>query len=246
MSSPSSLVESKPSSQPTLSSPDIDAGRLKGTGFLSDGIKDLWVHDIMRPVEEFCARRRITPNQITWVGFALTLLSALTIATDHLIWGGWLMIWGGCCDFLDGRIARRFNLQSESGAFFDSVLDRYMDSATLFALAYYFRDSWVSLLVFLAILGSATTPYIRAKAESLGLKSDGGQMQRPERIAYLGIGTLLSGFYICLMYPFMPADESSTPWFLILAIGIVAWSSNKVAIQRSRDAYNALKSRRKH
>lgn len=221
----------------------IDAGRLKGTSFLSDGIKDIWVHDIMRPVEDFCARHRITPNRITIIGFVLTLIGSFCLATNHLIFGGWFIIWGGCCDFLDGRIARRLNMQTQSGAFFDSVLDRYMDAATLFALAYLFRNSWVSAIIYIALLGSVTTPYIRAKAESLQLKSEGGEMQRPERIAYIGIGSMMSGHLISLMYPFFKPGEEMAPWILIVAMIIVAWNSNKVAVNRFLEAYRALEAR---
>lgn len=235
-------LKPEPSSSEAL---QIDAGRLEGSVFLTSGIKDLWVHDIMRPAEDFCARHHITPNQITIIGFALTLLGSICIATNHLVWGGWIIIWGGCCDFLDGRIARRMNLQTQSGAFFDSVLDRYMDATTLFSLAYLFRDSWVGVVVFAAILGSVTTPYIRAKAEALGLKNDGGQMQRPERVTYLGIGSMLSGYYGCLMFPFIKAGESTTPWILIFAVIVVAWNSNKVAIERFRETFFELKAKDK-
>lgn len=240
MSNPISPVKSKPEAS-SAEALVIDAGRLKGSVFLSDGIKELWVHDIMRSTEDFCARNGFTPNQITICGFFLTLIASGFVATNHLIWAGIFIILGGCCDFLDGRIARRMNLQTQSGAFFDSVLDRYMDAVTLFGLAYLFRDSWVSILVYLSILGSTTTPYIRAKAEALGLKSDGGQMQRPERIAYLGIGSLFSGFYICLMYPFLNPGETTQPWILILAIAIVAWNSNKVAIERFWGTFKTIR-----
>jgi phosphatidylglycerophosphate synthase len=168
----------------------IDAGRLAGSVFVTGDAKDLWVNGIFRPIENFCVRRGFTPNQITWTGLFITLVASVFLAMGHFLIGGWLIILGGCCDFLDGRIARRLNLQTQSGAFFDSVLDRYMDAASLFALAYFFRNSWIDLIVYLALLGSVTTPYIRAKAESLGLKSDGGQMQRPERIAFIGVGSL--------------------------------------------------------
>lgn len=229
----------------SVSSPQdsIDAGRLKGSGLLNPSIVEWWVRDFMRPIEDFCVKQKITPNQITTMGFILTLLAALFLALGHLIWGGWLVIIAGCFDFFDGRVARRLGLSSEAGAFYDSCLDRYMDLVVLFALAYYFRASPVSILVYLSILGSAATPYIRAKSESLGIPSSGGAMQRPERIAYIGLGAAFSGYLMILLYPFHEVGKEHPPYLLILALGIVAFMSNKVAIERFYSTFRALQAR---
>ena len=154
-----------------------------------------------------------------------------------------MVIVAGCFDFFDGRVARRMNLSSLSGAFYDSVLDRYMDAAVLFALAYYFRHSWCAAIIYLAILGTTTTPYIRAKAESLGLQSSEGAMQRPERIVYIGLGSAFSGYWTVLFYPFQKVGEELPPYILIFAISIVAFMSNKAALQRFCSAFKTLKSK---
>jgi CDP-diacylglycerol--glycerol-3-phosphate 3-phosphatidyltransferase len=221
----------------------VDAGKLKGSRFLSTSIRTWWVHEVMRPIEDFFARHAIHPNSITTLGLMFSILAGVLIGMDHLIWGGWVVIWGGCCDFLDGRIARRMNLSSESGSFYDSVLDRYQDAAVFFGLAYLFRNSWAIVLVALGFLGTMTTPYIRAKAESLGLQARGGEMQRPERIVYVGLGSALAGYMSCLRFPFIPAGSRPPHYILMIAIGIVAWSSNKVAIQRAVGAFRELKKR---
>lgn len=218
----------------------INASKLKGTRLLSGAIKEWWVLDLMPPVENALVAWKLTPNSITIIGFVLTALASGCIAFNHLIWGGWLIIAGGCCDFLDGRLARRLNMQTQSGAFFDSTIDRYMDAIVFAALAVLFHDSWVLALVYLGWLGSSTTPYIRAKAESLGISSSGGQMQRPERVVYVGIGCLLSGYLMCITYPFLEKGEEVSPYFLILAIVTIAWMSNKTSIDRFWSTYKAL------
>jgi phosphatidylglycerophosphate synthase len=221
----------------------VDAGKLKGSPLLNKAIVDWWVHEFMKPIEDFCVRYRITPNTLTTTGFMITLLAAFLLATGHFIWGGWFVIIAGCFDFFDGRVARRMNLSTESGAFYDSVLDRYMDAAVLFGLAYYFRDSWFSVVVFLAILGSTTTPYIRAKAESLGMKSSGGAMQRPERIVYIGLGAALSGYLMILLYPFQEKGTESSPYILYVTLSVVALMSNKAALERFWKTYRDLRSK---
>jgi phosphatidylglycerophosphate synthase len=178
---------------------------------------------------------------ISTIGFVLTILAALLLATNHMIFGGWLVIWAGCCDFLDGRVARLKNMQTQSGAFYDSVLDRYMDFAVLIALAYRFAaDKWVLALVYVALLGAVTTPYIKAKSESLGIASSGGEMQRPERVTILGIGAMLSGYLACLVYPFLDRGEEFPPYLLIAALVIVALASNKVSFERFWATFKAL------
>lgn len=197
----------------------------------------------MRPLENLFVRANISPNAITLIGLATTTLSAFFLASGHLIIGGWSLFIAGSFDFLDGRVARITGQQSQSGAFFDSVMDRYMDSATLFALAYLFWDSWVVVFVFLAILGTGATSYIRAKAESLKISCDGGAMQRPERIVYFGTGAALSGYLECLRFPFMEAGWQGSPFLLIIAVAFVGLGSNKVAIERFRDCFRQLKSK---
>jgi phosphatidylglycerophosphate synthase len=223
------------------SSEQVVAGKLKGSIFLSSSIKEFWVLELMRPIEVFCSRSSLTPNQISLIGLGLTVLAGLFFASGHLAWGGWMMISAGCCDFLDGRIARIKGLQSASGAFLDSVLDRYMDFAVLAGLLFYFQHSWVAFVVLLALLGTTTTPYMRAKSESLGIESSGGEMQRPERIVIIGVSALLSGFMMCLTYPFVPAGQALFPWLLVLGLCVVALGSNYSAWGRFRSTFLALK-----
>lgn len=223
-------------------SKDVVQDKLKGTRFLSTSVKEFWVLELMQPVERFCARTKLTPNQISIAGFVLTVLGSVCLATNHLIFGGWLVIWAGCCDFLDGRIARIKNLSSPSGAFFDSVLDRYMDFAVLMALAILFKDSWVLYVVYAAFLGSVTTPYIKAKSESLGIPSTGGDMQRPERVVVLSLGAMLSGYLNSMTYPFLEAKNELPPYLLIFAIFVVAYASNKAAWGRFWHTFRKLQS----
>lgn len=223
----------------------VVAGKLKGTRFLSSSIKEYWVLELMQPVEKFLQRTTLTPNHISFAGFSLTVIASICLATNHLIWGGWLVIWAGCCDFLDGRLARLKNLSSESGAFLDSVLDRYMDFAVLIGLAILFQDSFWLYVVYFALLGSVTTPYIKSKAESLGIECSGGEMQRPERVVLLGVGAMLSGYLNCISYPFLNLGQEWQPVLLQVALVVVAIASNQAAFGRFRHTYELLKSRSK-
>ncbi len=96
---------------------------------------------------------------------------------------------GDLLDYLDGELARKQGSSSREGAIFDAVLDRYTDFLVIGALTYLTavildpqRDLYIGKMTFMtsetalllglaALLGSALTPYIRAKTEAEGKKS---------------------------------------------------------------------------
>ena len=63
--------------------------------------------------------------------------------------------------------------RSPSGAALDSILDRYVESALIVGLAWYYRESWVLVACLLALTGSLLVPYVRARGESLGVRHGG-------------------------------------------------------------------------
>ncbi|HZS94668.1 MAG TPA: CDP-alcohol phosphatidyltransferase family protein [Chloroflexota bacterium] len=137
----------------------------------------------------------ITPNMVTFAGFLFNAVTAIVIAAGHLHLGGILLLLSGGFDMLDGALARVSRLQSAFGAFLDSFLDRYSESAILLALLYYFAERQALpaiVLVFAVAVGSLLISYARARAESLGIECRVGIAPRPERIILLGLGLLFS------------------------------------------------------
>lgn len=92
----------------------------------------------------------------------------------------------------DGRIARKTGTSSKSGAFYDSVMDRFGEAVVFMGLAVYFHNSWVLYAVLGALIGSTMVSYTRAKGDSVGIDCKVGAMQRPERIVYLGVASIFS------------------------------------------------------
>lgn len=211
---------------------EVNAGKLTGSRILPENVKKWWVLEVARPIENRLVRMNLSPNQISLIGLFFCVLACWMVATGHLIVGGFLVFIGGSFDFLDGRVARITGRQTESGAFFDSVLDRYMDALLFLGPFLLFESMPLKLLVVAAWFGSSATSYVRAKSESLGQECRGGAMQRPERILYVGAGLCLSGYWEYLQYPFQPAGWESSRFFLIAAIAFIALVSNFVALQR--------------
>ena len=94
------------------------------------------------------------------------------------------IIVGGLLDVLDGAVARARGSASPAGAFLDSVSDRFVDAVIMIPLAW-IADGATAVV---AVAGSLTISYVRARAESLCIEMRGvGFMERGERIVVLAI-----------------------------------------------------------
>ncbi|HTI13037.1 MAG TPA: CDP-alcohol phosphatidyltransferase family protein [Dictyobacter sp.] len=156
---------------------------------------------LIRPL----ARFGITPNMLTYIGMALSIVTALVIAQGYMIWGGLLILFAGIFDMFDGAMARVSNTSSTFGAFLDSTLDRYSEGIILFGLLFYalqhpdlqnalwsapHEQLWMISFVYIAVVGSLMVSYTKARAEGLGIECKTGLLARPERVILLAIGLL--------------------------------------------------------
>jgi choline kinase/phosphatidylglycerophosphate synthase len=117
-------------------------------------------------------RAGLSPNAVTALSFALTLVAAAVLALGHewaaaLVAGGVLVQLASVVDGCDGEVARASLRSSPTGAFLDSVLDRIGDAAVLVGLAIAAgagTDAWALLLP--ALVASALVPYVKASFEA--------------------------------------------------------------------------------
>lgn len=139
-------------------------------------------------------RMGITPNALTYTGFLLTAITALFLANGLFRWGGILLIIAAFFDMLDGAVARFTAQMSTFGAFLDSTLDRYSESVTFLALAYFYSQHVSTraelVLIIIILVGSLMVSYTKARAEALQVECKAGILQRPERVVLLILGLL--------------------------------------------------------
>ena len=195
----------------------------------------LWV---MKPVERWIVAKRINPNLLTYGSLLACSLAGLAIATGHMATAAWLYILGGLLDLLDGRLARATGQSSQSGAFLDSVADRWAELSVFAGFAWFLRDSpWLGALM-LAVAGSVMVSYTRARGEGLGLNLSGGSMQRAERIAVVSIGTLVTAWFDA------KTDTAEyAPHVIGVALLIVGVASAGTAVGRWIRGYRELRGR---
>ena len=147
------------------------------------------------------ARTRVTPNTLTATGVTLCLAAAVLVPFEThgrllFFWlGAVVFVVGSILDILDGALARVGGKATPFGAFLDSTTDRVGEGAMLAAIGLVFARAGNHVaLVFtiVAVAGSFLVPYVRAKAEALGLRGDVGLGSRAERVVVITGGLVFA------------------------------------------------------
>lgn len=199
-------------------------------------LKDYW-YWLMSPLERLALKLRLTPNILTFMGFLGSCMAGYIFHKGMFGLGGWFMIFSASFDMFDGRIARLTGQESKSGAYFDSVMDRFGEAAVFIGLISYYSQSWVLYVTIVALIGSMMTSYTRARGEGVGVDVKKGAMQRAERVVFLGVGSICSpiaSYFVSFFYP-VPVDILT-----VAALIIIALFTNLTAIYRMRYVINKL------
>ncbi|HVM20557.1 MAG TPA: CDP-alcohol phosphatidyltransferase family protein [Egibacteraceae bacterium] len=141
---------------------------------------------VVVPIAKGMVRVGITPNWLTFVGLVVTLAGVVVVLTGRPLIGAIVLAVGTATDAFDGSVARLRGSSGPFGSFYDSVTDRISDAALFGAVLWLVREDPVLFAVAVVALGTAqVTPYIRAKAESLGWDATVGVIERAERVIIL-------------------------------------------------------------
>jgi CDP-diacylglycerol--glycerol-3-phosphate 3-phosphatidyltransferase len=162
------------------------------------GFRKTAARRITEPLMAILKKSRLKPNTLTWIGLTISIIAAGTIATNHLLISGFLVLLSGLFDILDGTLARLTNQTTRFGALLDSTFDRVSEAVLLLGLLVLYLRSGGTLeiiLIFLALIGSFLTSYVRARAEGLGIDCPVGLFTRAERVIILALGLLSNQFY---------------------------------------------------
>lgn len=160
---------------------------------------------ITDPLVPLISRLRLTPDIMTAIGLVVNLIAAVVIGFGHLLLGGLIFLLAGLFDLLDGALARYMQKTTRFGALFDSTVDRITEGALFLSFIFItgvgtwpYNVTFQLVLIFLALIGSFLTSYIRARAEGLNIDCTVGLFTRVERVIILALGLLLSQVFIAL------------------------------------------------
>lgn len=153
---------------------------------------------LITPSCRFLLRIGITANWLTFIGAIGSSISALYFFSKGDFFLGTLLVsLFALSDLFDGTMARLSELGTTKwGALIDSTLDRVTDAAIYAGVISYAISSDntnLALLALLALITGALIPYIRAKAESLGIACSVGIAERAERLIIILTATGLYG-----------------------------------------------------
>jgi CDP-diacylglycerol--glycerol-3-phosphate 3-phosphatidyltransferase len=181
---------------------------------------------LSRPVAKAALRAGLTPDIVTLVGTAASVIGALTLfPIGQLWWGAVVVAFFVLADMLDGAMAREQGGGTRFGAVLDATCDRIGDGAVFAGLMWWaaFGLDSPSLVVatLICLITSQVISYIKARAEASGLRGDGGIIERPERLVIVLAGAGLSDL------PFFPL-----PWTLPVAMWVLAVASVVTLLQR--------------
>lgn len=148
---------------------------------------------VIRLIVRALALSRINPNVLTFIGLLVNIGAACLLAVGSFRAAGFVIIFAGLFDMVDGRVARATNQVTRFGGFFDSVLDRYSDLALLMGLLVYYstinRPLYI-VLTAIVMTASVMISYARTRAENIVPTCKVGFLERPERVVLLIIGAL--------------------------------------------------------
>lgn len=192
----------------------------------------LSVRRALAPTGAFLHRLGVRPNAVTVFGTLGTVVAAtLLIGTGRFVAAALTITVFVLFDLLDGAVARAGGTASRFGAVLDSTFDRVADASIFAALIWWLATSGASpdspdliIASLLALTLGQLIPYVRARAESLGVDASLGLADRAVRLTVVLVGLFLDG----LGLPFALAIAL---WLLVVA-GAITVAQRLNAVRR--------------
>jgi CDP-diacylglycerol---glycerol-3-phosphate 3-phosphatidyltransferase len=161
---------------------------------------------LFNPVVQALVRTPVTPNMITVAGTVGVSASALALfPIGELFPGAFSATVFVFTDMLDGMLARVKGDSGRWGAFLDSTMDRVGDAAVFGGLTIWFirnpADHVLAVVTLFCLACGLCVSYVKARAQSLGLKCDVGLIERPERLIIGLTSAGLSGLGVPYILP---------------------------------------------
>ena len=186
---------------------------------------------IIQPFVRFLVKIGITANIISTLGGLGSTIAALYFFSKGEFFIGVLVVaFFVLFDLFDGAVARASQSgESKWGALLDSTLDRISDAAIFIGGLLFFLKTSDSLTVIFLIAATASflVSYVKARAESLSLKCDGGIAERSERLVIVLVAYGLHGLGL--------------NYAMAIGMWLVAILSIVTVIQRMMIVYKAVK-----
>lgn len=187
-------------------------------------LKREWFKSIERFIGKTLGRLPVTPNQWTLLSVVFALIGLHFTINFNFLLALISFFISGILDFIDGSVARAKNMSSNTGAYIDTIVDRYIEGIMFLGLLFVSLPTIIFpsyTWIFLALFGSMLTTYTKAAAKEKELVKQelkGGLMSRGERLILIFL------IFILLIF--------SQQYLATIIIIIFAILSNFTALQR--------------
>lgn len=145
----------------------------------------------LSPIARRLAALGVSANAVTIVGGVFTIVGAGFLAAGVPLAALGILLVGTLADTLDGQIAKASGGGTAFGSLLDSTVDRVSDAALFSGTALLAVAAGQPALLWwalVALVSSSLVPYVRAKAESLGVSASVGPAPREARIVIFLLG----------------------------------------------------------
>lgn len=173
------------------------------------------IKKVFEPIALGMGRMGLTPDALTLIGFAITVVGAILLGLQMWLLGGLVVFIGGFFDLFDGTLARATGKVSPLGAFMDSVFDRWGEAIVYLGIVGgglgAIGAGHASFLAATAMGSAFMVSYTRAKSEGLGFTASTGMAAvglapREVRLVILSLGLVLTGVTALADTSFGPMD----------------------------------------
>ena len=177
-----------------------------------------------------------SPNVWTTLSLIVAFVAFLLVAFGYFWAGVILFMISALMDFIDGKVARYSERVSSLGAWWDGVVDRFVDA--LFIGCFFFFDfpgseRQLSIMLFVLLFATLLPPFIVAYANHRGVVPDSSERViwrfafRFEYLVLLGTSGVLQRVNIMASYVFL--------WITVGLMAATVIQSMVVVVVKSKD-----------
>ncbi|HKN99058.1 MAG TPA: CDP-alcohol phosphatidyltransferase family protein [Pseudonocardiaceae bacterium] len=188
------------------------------------------VSRVTDPVGAWLVRAGLSPNAMTVIGTAGTVVCALVFFPLNLLFtGSALVTLFVLFDLLDGSMARTSGQVTRFGTVLDASCDRIADGVLFGAMAWWALvvagDRITGAAALVSLVAAQVISYVKARAEAAGLSGEGGLVERAERFIIALVGTGLQGLGV----PY----AARAALLLLAVLAVITVVQRLLSVQRS-------------
>jgi CDP-diacylglycerol---glycerol-3-phosphate 3-phosphatidyltransferase len=164
------------------------------------------VSKVTDPIGRSFLRMGLSPDLVTVIGTVGAVAASIALfPTGHLFWGTVAVTLFVFFDLFDGAMARARGFGTSFGVVLDASCDRIADGALFGSLTYYClvvkHDNPLGIACLIILVAGQVISYVKARADSVGLRIGGALAERAERNVLGLVGAGLAGLGLTLALP---------------------------------------------